>query len=228
MYHSMAAPTSMPYPPYQEAASTSAHGAIPPFGPPEALALHDAREAAPGSPSDIVGYCGDIPITESSRCTHLLAGTTFQDSSVIDLKGKRSIVFVFSDLAGRQEGTFVLRYRVFHIFSQATGPRPMPVIAECFGGPFRIYSTKDFPGLRASTDLTKNISLFGIRTNIRARERKRRKTNDFESADRPQTPVESTSASSSNAPTSPVTNGSVRRKRGRAEETDAGGEGQAT
>lgn len=27
--------------------------------------------------------------------------------------------------------------------------------AECYGGPFRVYSTKEFPGLHASTDLTK-------------------------------------------------------------------------
>ncbi|EMD38751.1 hypothetical protein CERSUDRAFT_104101 [Gelatoporia subvermispora B] len=140
------------------------------------LLIHDAHNLPPHEPSDIVAYCGEIPITEVTRCTYLLAGTTFRDSALIDFKGKRSIVFVFSDIAVKQEGTFILRYRVFNIFAQATGPRPNPVIAECFGEPFKIYSTKDFPGLHVSTDLTKSISLHGIRTNIRARERKRRRT----------------------------------------------------
>ena len=55
----------------------------------------------------------------------------------------------------RNEGTFILRYRVFNIFGKVAGKTDIPVLAECYGGPFRIYSTKEFPGLRPSTDLTK-------------------------------------------------------------------------
>jgi hypothetical protein len=57
----------------------------------------------------------------------------------------------------RNEGTFILRYRVFNIFAKVLGrtDSSVPVLAECYGGPFRIYSTKEFPGLRPSTDLTK-------------------------------------------------------------------------
>lgn len=55
----------------------------------------------------------------------------------------------------RNEGTFILRYRVFNIFGKVQGKTEIPVLAECYGGPFRIYSTKEFPGLRPSTDLTK-------------------------------------------------------------------------
>lgn len=55
----------------------------------------------------------------------------------------------------RIEGTFILRYRVFNIFARAHGSQDIPVLAECYGGPFKVYSTKEFPGLRASTDLTK-------------------------------------------------------------------------
>ena len=54
----------------------------------------------------------------------------------------------------RIEGTFILRYRVFNIYAKAEGI-DIPILAECYGGPFRIYSTKEFPGLRPSTDLTK-------------------------------------------------------------------------
>ena len=58
------------------------------------------------------------------------------------------------------EGTFILRYRVFDIFSKVQGSSDLVVQAECYGGPFRVYSTKEFPGLQASTELTKVSSLF--------------------------------------------------------------------
>lgn len=94
----------------------------------------------------------------------------------------------------RIEGTFVLRYRVFNIYAKTDGT-DIPILAECYGGPFRIYSTKEFPGLRPSTDLTKvrhvkaafashavcidlvqqHLSLFGVRLNLRETERKRRR-----------------------------------------------------
>ncbi|EMD36421.1 hypothetical protein CERSUDRAFT_115434 [Gelatoporia subvermispora B] len=147
-----------------------------------AVDVYNAHESNPYS-TDVVAYYGDRPVRAISMCTHLLAGTTFKDSSIIDLRGRRSAVFVFSDVAARQEGMFFLRYRVFYIFAQAAGSRSNPVIAECFGQPFKVYSTKGFPGLHASTDLTKVISMSGIRTNIRARERKRRKTDASEITD---------------------------------------------
>lgn len=59
------------------------------------------------------------------------------------------------DLAVKIEGTFILRYRVFDLFSKASGSRDLTVQAECYGGTFRVYSTKEFPGLQASTELTK-------------------------------------------------------------------------
>lgn len=60
------------------------------------------------------------------------------------------------DLAVKMEGNFILRYRCFDLFSKVSGTDPeTPVWAECYGGQFRVYSTKEFPGLRASTDLTK-------------------------------------------------------------------------
>ncbi|OCH85121.1 hypothetical protein OBBRIDRAFT_763355 [Obba rivulosa] len=179
------------------------------------VSIHGTSSHVSDSPSDIVAFYDELPITENSKCTSMLAGTTFQDSSVVDLHGKLSIVFVFSDMAVRQEGRFIVRFRVFNVFGQATGSCPVPVLGECFGGPFKIYSTKDFPGLRASTDLTKKISLHGIRTNIRARERKRRKINDSECVDpSPRFPA------SPAAPSQALTNGKVRRKRCRDEDEE--------
>ncbi|KAJ3793950.1 velvet factor-domain-containing protein [Lentinula aff. detonsa] len=126
-------------------------------------------------PGDIVHWGpGQFPISESSKMTDALVGATFVQPQFIDYDGRRTLIFVFSDLAVKNEGTFLLRYRMFDLFSKAEGHKDRIIQAECYGGPFRVYSTKEFPGLRASTELTKLISRYGIRLNIRETERKRR------------------------------------------------------
>lgn len=55
----------------------------------------------------------------------------------------------------KYEGEFLLRYRVFDLFSLPRGHRDIAIQAECYGAAFRIYTTKDFPGLPPSTALTK-------------------------------------------------------------------------
>ncbi|CCM04496.1 uncharacterized protein FIBRA_06676 [Fibroporia radiculosa] len=129
--------------------------------------------------SDVVAYVGNYPIRESSKCTQALAGATFVHQCFV-IYMLYYIGISHSDLAVKAEGTFLLRYRVFSIFGKARGNSDIPILAECYGGPFRIYSTKEFPGLRASTDLTKHISLFGVRLNLRETERKRRKKCEIE------------------------------------------------
>ena len=63
------------------------------------------------------------------------------------------------DLAVQEEGTYALYYRIFDIFSKTkdkgSGSERIPIIASCFGGVFRVWSTKSFPGLSPSTELTK-------------------------------------------------------------------------
>ncbi len=65
------------------------------------------------------------------------------------------------DIAVRQEGRYRLRYRIFNIAGAMHGGPSynVPILAECYGGAFEVYSTKSFPGLQASTNLTK-VSLF--------------------------------------------------------------------
>lgn len=65
------------------------------------------------------------------------------------------------DLAVQREGTFILRYRAFDICSTTLpGGRDHPTLAELYGGPFRVYSTREFPGLEPSTDLTRVCGFF--------------------------------------------------------------------
>ena len=60
-------------------------------------------------------------------------------------------------MAVKIAGVFILRYRVFDLFSRAGTKEDgdASITAETYGGPFRVYSTKDFPGLPPSTTLTK-------------------------------------------------------------------------
>ncbi|OSX65887.1 hypothetical protein POSPLADRAFT_1130755 [Postia placenta MAD-698-R-SB12] len=139
---------------------------------------HSFPESLPRS--DVVAYYGGHALSESSKCTQLLAGTITVAAICIDYKGKKSLMFIFSDLAVRSEGTYMLRYSAYDIFSHVRHTQGHPALAQCFGGPFHIYSTKDFPGLHASTDLTKHLSFYGMRLHAREhqREGKKRKADD--------------------------------------------------
>ncbi|EKM78520.1 hypothetical protein AGABI1DRAFT_92801 [Agaricus bisporus var. burnettii JB137-S8] len=263
-----------------------------------------------GSPDIVNRHDGMYYLLESSKNTTCLVGATFVQPVHVELSGQKSIVFVFSDLAVKSEGTFTLRYRIFDLFSPTSDPRvsqsppstayhgspsshsisptlshaapspPLPtpaivatthstrscpiqivsdprplqthlhaqlhphnhtqasqppvtnpypdpdqgysaphalpyqtrrrltdpgevhqdlqaqlappdshprvepddhsttfnILAECWAkGSFRIYSTKEFPGLPASTELTKHLARWGVRLNIRETERRRRR-----------------------------------------------------
>ena len=180
--------TTPPYqpPPY----SYSYPPVVPPGGAPAAVHPQYAAPTGGQLPSDQIVYHHEgYPITEGSKCTEALAGTTFVQAANLDYKGNKVLMFVFSvrvfpcflflsheprvpfhhralssrrtdglsyqDLAVKMEGDFILRYRCFDLFSKISGEQETPVWAECYGGGFRVYSTKEFPGLRASTDLTK-------------------------------------------------------------------------
>jgi hypothetical protein len=127
----------------------------------------------------IVHRIDGFDVVEGSKMTCALAGQTFVQPSLVDYEGEKSLMFVFSDLAVKAEGTFILRYRFFDLFSKAVGHQHQTIEAECYGGPFRVYSTKEFPGLPASTELTKRLARWGVRLNIRESERKRRKKDDL-------------------------------------------------
>ncbi|KAG1737549.1 velvet factor-domain-containing protein [Suillus paluster] len=126
-------------------------------------------------------HLDSLSLAENMKCTTALSGATFVQPACIEYQGKRALVFPFADLAVKAEGDFFLRYRIFDIFSRMTNLSDVPVQAECRGGPFHIYSTKEFPGLQPSTELSKQLSKYGVRLNTRETERKRKKKG-FESS----------------------------------------------
>ncbi|EED81577.1 predicted protein [Postia placenta Mad-698-R] len=109
------------------------------------------------SPADDLAPTRSGTYPESMTSNEILCGSQTVSPTCTDYVGKKALLFVFSDLAVKSEGTFALRYRAFDILSSIPTGRGHVAIAECSGGRFRIYSTKDFPGLRASTSLTKSF-----------------------------------------------------------------------
>ena len=138
------------------------------------------------------------PPTEADKLNRVLFGESFTHAcSILDLNGQPTIFFVFADLSVKLEGLFRPRYRFFDLFSRTVGNIHVPILAECFGGCFAVYSTKEFPGLKRSTPLTKHLSRWGIRVNIRETERKRRAGDKKANADEEGSASSSKRASSS-------------------------------
>ncbi|RDX48111.1 hypothetical protein OH76DRAFT_699952 [Lentinus brumalis] len=141
------------------------------------------------SDDDIVAYYGNYAIRESSNSPEILAGTLVTTPITIAYNNREVLAYAFGDLAVREEGTFLLRYRVFDVFSKSTDDgglsHRIPVLASCFGGIFKVWSTRDFPGLSGSTPLTKCLSLYGAPVMIRSQDhrhgRKKQKTTHSDS-----------------------------------------------
>ncbi|KAF7342781.1 Velvet domain-containing protein [Mycena sanguinolenta] len=105
-----------------------------------------------------------------------LVGTTFVQVDSIPWKGRTCLLFAFADLAVKTEGYFIMQYRFFDLFSRPTGHTNQPILADCFGAPFRIYSSKEvLPPTKSGTDLTKHLARYGVRVNVRETEQKRKK-----------------------------------------------------
>ena len=62
---------------------------------------------------------------------------------------------MMQDLAVKASGVFVLRYRAVNMLWGLGEQSRRPVVAECWGAPFEVYPANLFPGLKASTELTK-------------------------------------------------------------------------
>ncbi|EJT96651.1 hypothetical protein DACRYDRAFT_25588 [Dacryopinax primogenitus] len=93
---------------------------------------------------------------ERKKFTDKLFGCTVVNAVQIkDLQNNPCSVFVFGDISVRTEGHFVLRYRCFDIFSSIRSKDVIPICAETWSKPFVVVGTKEFPGLKASTPLTR-------------------------------------------------------------------------
>jgi hypothetical protein len=138
------------------------------------------RVAPNGQP--VEAYWRNQPITTTVNHTGSLVGDLFTQALNLPIgqNGKNSLVFVFADLSVQLEGWFMFRYRVFDLFSYTNDSQP--ILAECWGRPFRIYATKQFPGLEPSTELTKLLHSHHVPVRAREVRRKRKRNSNNESS----------------------------------------------
>ncbi|KAH8831696.1 velvet factor [Flagelloscypha sp. PMI_526] len=129
-------------------------------------ASQEITEAAPLSPLDVTTLPGNS--------TNLVVGEKSVPVYVIPYQGKKAMLFTFGDIAIQKEGTFYPIYRAFDITNQQDDIAP--VTACCRGGEFQVFSTKDFPRLQGSTQLTRDLSDAGAPVHVRHENAHRRRS----------------------------------------------------
>ncbi|KAJ4479656.1 velvet factor-domain-containing protein [Lentinula edodes] len=99
-----------------------------------------------------------------------LVGTLIVRPHLIELDGRKNLLFVFSNLHVLSLGLFRLRYKLLDMPSATPGNPDTIIQAECTGGVFRVFSVEDFPGLQPLTNLTQILSTeIGLSLDIGAR-----------------------------------------------------------
>lgn len=101
-------------------------------------------ETAPGHPSSQPGRSSYITtsLTETSNIP-----ATF---------------FVFADLSVRTAGTYRLKFRLMDWGMAFETGKAQPILAETLSEPFRVFSSKDFPGMKESSVLTWKLKEMGM------------------------------------------------------------------
>ncbi|KAJ5745225.1 hypothetical protein N7520_010407 [Penicillium odoratum] len=70
--------------------------------------------------------------------------------------------FIFADLSIRTAGLYRLQFRLMNWGSVEDTGQSMPILAEAWSDPFRVYSAKDFPGMRDSSILAEGLKEMGF------------------------------------------------------------------
>lgn len=111
--------------------------------------------------------CSAMP--EEFRSTRRLMGTTVSSPFVgQDENNEEGCFFCFPDLSCRTPGTFRLKFAlvVLDPVGISNGTRT-PLAATVMSEPFKVYNAKDFPGMQASTLLTKKLKEQGCLISIK-------------------------------------------------------------
>lgn len=111
--------------------------------------------------------CSAMP--EEFRSTRRLMGTTVSSPFVgQDENNEEGCFFCFPDLSCRTPGTFRLKFAlvVLDPVGVSNGTRT-PLAATVMSEPFKVYNAKDFPGMQASTPLTKKLKEQGCLISIK-------------------------------------------------------------
>ncbi|KAH6888627.1 velvet factor-domain-containing protein [Thelonectria olida] len=102
---------------------------------------------------------------QQRRLMGSLAGAPFVGK---DEFGEEGCFFCFPDLSCRTPGAFRLKFSLVMIDPvRAREVRHFPVLVEVKSKVFHVYSAKDFPGMQASTELTKRLKEQGCIISIK-------------------------------------------------------------
>lgn len=102
---------------------------------------------------------------QQRRLMGSLAGAPFVGK---DEFGEEGCFFCFPDLSCRTPGAFRLKFSLVKIDPvRAREIRHFPVLVEVKSDVFNVYSAKDFPGMQASTELTKRLKEQGCIISIK-------------------------------------------------------------
>ncbi|PYI26666.1 hypothetical protein BP00DRAFT_430128 [Aspergillus indologenus CBS 114.80] len=77
-------------------------------------------------------------------------------------QGQPATFYIFSDLSVRTAGLYRLQFRLMNWGHVEDTGKSMPILAEAWTNPFRVFPAKDFPGMRDSSLLTEGLKELGF------------------------------------------------------------------
>ncbi|KAI1500479.1 velvet factor-domain-containing protein [Biscogniauxia marginata] len=121
--------------------------------------------------------CSAMP--EDYRQQRRLMGTIVSSPFVgKDEKDEEGCFFCFPDLSCRTPGSFRLKFSLVMLDPRSTPGSKTPVCAVAMSDVFTVYNAKDFPGMQASTALTKRLKEQGCLISIKKGNEKTRARDD--------------------------------------------------
>lgn len=103
------------------------------------------------------------------KVTRRLMGTLVSSPFVgLDEDEREGCFFCFPDLSCRTNGRYRLRFVLMHIEANEVEPGGFtPIITQATSEVFTVFTAKDFPGMRASTALTKALKRQGCAISVK-------------------------------------------------------------
>ncbi|KAI1335163.1 hypothetical protein F5Y15DRAFT_258239 [Xylariaceae sp. FL0016] len=126
--------------------------------------------------------CSAMP--EDYRQQRRLMGTIVSSAfDGNDDQNKHGYFFCFPDLSCRTPGSFRLKFSLVILDPRSTPGSKTPVCGVIMSDVFTVYNAKDFPGMKASTPLTKRLKEQGCLISIKKGNEKIRQRDDSEEED---------------------------------------------
>ncbi|CRG83158.1 hypothetical protein PISL3812_00506 [Talaromyces islandicus] len=89
-------------------------------------------------------------------------GRTSCVTSLAEISKIPATFFVFADLSVRTAGIYRLKFRLMDWGMAFETGKAQPILAETLSEPFRVFSSKDFPGMKESSALTWKLKKMGM------------------------------------------------------------------